>query len=195
MDKVYQKYFRPRDKDKVKEVFNNILGESTPPTGSDLLSSIEVVKDYKDPETGKYHCIKRKRQALFYDNPNKPELIICPVAFTSTGGIDKAYDNVAAVTCDTVGDILTKKMDTMGSTILHEYTHFTKLVVPPLASATEDHENKLHQLHVIAKTGLAVENAESYTQFANEAFWTIKCARWFDAADPYAESSSEEDCS
>jgi hypothetical protein len=65
-------------------VFDNILGGPTSVSGSDLLSSIEVVKDFTDPETQKYHCISRKRQALFYDE-SKPTMIICPVAFTSTG--------------------------------------------------------------------------------------------------------------
>lgn len=171
-------------------MFNNILGGPTSDRGSSLLRSITIVRDYRDPETGRYHCTRRSRQAVF-DDKSPPEMIICPVAFTYAGGIDKAYRDVAAVTCDTVGYEVSKRMNTMGSTILHEYTHFTRLVVPPLTAATEDYENKLHQLKVIARTGDAVYNAESYAQFANEAFWTLKCGRWFDEADPYAESSGE----
>jgi hypothetical protein len=56
-------------------------------------------------------------------------------------GIGLGYTDVAEVNCDYVNmnDGRTSwRMDTLGSVILHEYTHFLSLVVPPLAEETDD---------------------------------------------------------
>jgi len=36
------------------------------------------------------------------------------------------------------GDRVSWRMETMGSILLHEYTHFTALVAPPLAKESDD---------------------------------------------------------
>lgn len=68
-------------------------------------------------------------------------MIICAGAGFGHGGIGLGYTNVAEVNCNYVSmnDGRTSwRMDTLGSVILHEYTHFLALVVPPLAKETDD---------------------------------------------------------
>lgn len=68
-------------------------------------------------------------------------MIICPGAGFGHGGIAKSYPGVSAVDRIYVqvnGGRVSWRMDTLGSIILHEYTHFFALVVPPLAKETDD---------------------------------------------------------
>ena len=66
---------------------------------------------------------------------------ICDGAGFDHGGLGKGYPGVATVDCDFVkmnNGRVSWRMDTLGSIILHEYTHFGALVVPILAQETAD---------------------------------------------------------
>lgn len=111
---------------------------------------------------------------------DRPTLIMCPFGLTH-GGIDKSYSGVQAVSCSTLDPRVSWKMDTLGSTMLHEYTHFTKLVVPPMSKDIIDVAYCPSEVQALSKHE-ALRNADSYTWFANELFWTRKCGT--DYRDP-----------
>lgn len=64
---------------------------------------------------------------------------------------------------------MTWRIDTLGSILLHEYTHFAKLVKPILDDATDDHLTSVYSVRHVDKA-LATNNADSYAIFANELF-------------------------
>jgi hypothetical protein len=68
-------------------------------------------------------------------------MIVCAGSGFSHGALGMGYPNVPGIDCNYVrmnGDRLSWRMETMGSIILHEYTHFLRLVAPPLAKETDD---------------------------------------------------------
>ena len=60
-----------------------------------------------------------------------PQVMVSPIAFRF-GGIDKGYNGVPPVTCDSIGPRISWRMATLGSIILHEYFYFRRLFPPPV---------------------------------------------------------------
>lgn len=115
-------------------IFLNILGDFSGdyPSGGEALNGINIVGDYEyngewvcaEDEYGPKYAITAARE-----DPN-PVIALCPLVF-NFGNIDKGYDGVDAVTCDSVkadGNKLSWRMDTLAATLLHEYTHTRKLL-------------------------------------------------------------------
>ena len=71
-------------------------------------------------------------------------------------------------------------MDTLGSALLHEYTHASDLVQPPLEETTNDPAYGFYNARNLANKDLAKSNADSYALFASELTWTLTCNRAFD---------------
>lgn len=129
------------------------------------------------------------------------ELVLCHVFF-KLGVIEGASEegrkgHVRQVTCDDLGHRLSRRIGTMGTELLHEYTHNPQIVSPiigaglPLAVATEDHVYGFEKTRSLSKD-LATTNADSYALFANEMFWSTKCDRDFEPPKPKAEQTGKE---
>ena len=122
--------------DSVLGVFSNIIGKDTSPGNQDgdprqkdepcssELSSITVMVDSAD-EDGEFTCTERETMGgTRHGDLDNPDMILCESGLAH-GGINKGYDDKkgpSAVTCDTIGDRVTWRMDTLGAVILHEYT-------------------------------------------------------------------------
>lgn len=165
----------------VTEVFNKITGDDVSSgAGSASLGRITISQDYQD-ENGNWACEDGGLAELRLFDTNRPRLIICADAF-AYGGIDRGYNGVSAVTCDTIGNTVSYRLNTLGSVLIHEYTHWTSLVVPPLRKGTEDNAYGITQCRALSGSAAALENADNYRWFANELFWTAYCGR--SLADP-----------
>ncbi|KAJ5908336.1 hypothetical protein N7495_001018 [Penicillium taxi] len=144
---------------------------------------MKIVTDYPTPYHG-YACDDQTEAALADPHTGSPRLILCDRALEDYGGIEKDYTGAPAVTCDSIGDTMSNRMATMGSTLLHEYTHWQSLMVPPLDMATTDMPNAYGAWgasHVQPKTD-AIYNADTYSHYAMEVFWTNHCGHRFDNA-------------
>jgi len=123
---------------------------------------------------------------------SNPKLIICAGPGFKHGGISDGYDGVDAVVCDNLDDRVSWKMETLGSILLHEYTHFYNLVVPPLSKETDDPAYGPFGTRNMDKSD-ATNNADSYSWLANENLWTILCNKEFgdateeDGQDPHCQ--------
>ncbi|RYP93282.1 hypothetical protein DL770_000571 [Monosporascus sp. CRB-9-2] len=193
---IFNKYFNEGDRALVRSVFMKIMGDPedphhADPTGSDTLGGITVRQDFPDAD-GDLTCDASTMAELRDYDEDNPTLIVCPGAF-GHGGIGLGYDNVQEINCDWIGDRVTWRMDTMGSILLHEYTHMTKLVAPPLSKETDDYEDGYGPLGVRRlDKNLATNNADSYSWYANEALWTILCQENYD--DPQSGDGNDPHC-
>ncbi|KAJ5908055.1 hypothetical protein N7495_000737 [Penicillium taxi] len=188
-ESIFDKYFPPDDKATVLSVFETITGGSaTGYAGNSRLSDMTIIQDYRHAD-GYTSCTGDQVFAELLDNESSsPKLVLCNPAFLF-GGIEKGYTGVDAVTCNNVGRKVSEYMDTLGSTLLHEYTHFAKLVVPPLFFPTVDLPNGYgawNAQNSISNSD-AISNADNYNWFATELFWTVHCTRWFEAPDEPTE--------
>lgn len=113
-------------------VFNGIVGGAPPPDGtcSPELAQIAISNDFPNAaEDNELSCTSESVMASTRDGENvelKPTMIICPSTLTHGNiGDTVIKDAPVPVTCDTVkedGQRTTWRMNTVGSTILHEYT-------------------------------------------------------------------------
>ncbi|KAJ5894196.1 hypothetical protein N7495_005887 [Penicillium taxi] len=191
VDTILEKYFDSSDKETVMDLFKKITGSDDQYAGNSILSQMNVVQDYADKK-GKMGCYDPTIYAVTRRyTTSTPKMIICDSGF-AFGGIDKSYTDVSAVTCSTIGSIVSKKMDFLGATILHEYTHWRSLVVPPLSEETDDLDGGYGpwEAQETVPKSEALKNADNFTWFAIELFWTVHCGREFAAP----ELDSDEDC-
>jgi hypothetical protein len=114
-------------------VFNGIVGGAPPPDGtcSNLLGDIFVSNDFPNPDNkNKLSCAQEGVMASTRGGDDldvdHPTIVICPSTLLHGNIGDKVIPNAPVpVTCDTVkegGQRTTWRMNTVGSTILHEYT-------------------------------------------------------------------------
>ena len=75
--------------------------------------------------------------------------------------------------------------------MLHEYTHFLKMISPPLTGETLDTAYGARESRDLDRV-TALLNADSYTWFATELLWTIVCNREFE--DPTDEDGHDPNC-
>lgn len=123
-------------------MFKNIIGDDKSPGGtgqrpspcSSILSNFKIVRDFKD-DKGEFSCVEPTDLAFTHnggererENGGELRMVICDPGLKH-GGINKAYNGdkynpkgPAAVNCETIGDRVTYRMETLGATILHEYT-------------------------------------------------------------------------
>lgn len=175
------------------EVYEQILdGQpgSGQDTGNALLSKITVVKDYPDGN-GDMACDGYTMAEMRRYNTDTPQLIICDAGFDH-GGINKGYHCVGEVSTDYLDDRVSWKMETLGSVLLHEFTHYKNLVVPPLSKETDDDHYCLVGSRDIQDKKEALNNADSYSWYANELFWSDKAQKTFN--DPVVEDSIDPRC-
>nr|OQO27819.1 hypothetical protein B0A51_04654 [Rachicladosporium sp. CCFEE 5018] len=188
VEPIISKYFNPRNYPTVKAVSNNILG-GDPSQGNVRLSDMTAHPDHPDPSNdGKLTCnTKDNFMAQLRDQPDleHPIIILCDSAFTH-GGIGKGYGsiplfNVPAVACGNFDERVSWKMDTLGSTLLREYTHWARLVAPPLLTGTKDYGYGAWKCQGLNRVE-AARNADSYSWVATEVLWTTICNKKYQLA-------------
>lgn len=129
---ILKHYFKEGDKDKVKNVFQTLIGPThtpeKPATGNDKLGDIFV--QTKDP---KGRCKNGRTLAFMEDfNTDKPFIVLCPNAFKKKGvtpikGADNPADNPKDakfyIDCDELNanGHVSYLMNSLGATFLHEY--------------------------------------------------------------------------
>jgi hypothetical protein len=96
------------------------------------------------------------------------------------GGKGKEWPHANNRKCSNIGNRVSYYMDTLGSALLHEYTHAPDLVQPPLEETTNDPAYGFYNARNLANKDLAKSNADSYALFASELTWTLICNRAFD---------------
>ena len=165
------------------DVFKQIVGPKDLRYGNSLLADITVVKDSKQKD-GQLSCNSPKIDAeLLETDTDKPKLVVCPKAFTRGAFSGKGYPGAPVVTCDRCYPRISKKMDTIGTILLHEYTHWDKLMSPALrpgfsAVSTSDYcygPFRTRLENEIIAPELAIWNGDSYAWLANEIWWTQAC--------------------
>ena len=101
-----------------------------------MLADITIVQD--DPQDGVFACNGRKIAEIRDSGTDHLRIIVCPRAGFGHGGINKGYPGVPGIGCPTLDPRTSWEMDTLGASLLHEYVHFNKLVMPPLTEETLD---------------------------------------------------------
>ncbi|KAJ5205279.1 hypothetical protein N7491_004098 [Penicillium cf. griseofulvum] len=191
VDPIFAKYFDPKDKDTVMKVFSNISGgDPNSPVGSDILGKISIVTDYEDAD-GEYACDGSTMAELRDWDSDNPKIVICKKAGFGHGGIAKGYDGVPKVVCENFDPRMSWKMETLGSILLHEYTHYTNLVAPPLDKETDDLAYGVSGVRAYDKS-LATNNADSYSWFAVEVLWSVICSEEYE--DPTDADNDDPNC-
>lgn len=192
-DKIFVKYFNIKDRDFVLSVFNQILGGDKD-YGNALLADISIMVDYQNAE-GNWVCVTVDKGIITAqvreEDPKSPNLVLCKSAL-KYGAIDHPFQGVLDVNCNTLDPRVSFKMVTLGSILLHEYTHVMHLMKPVFKSmkvlketATTDKKYGPVEVKRLAtsKTDRALTNADSYAWLANEIFWTTHCSKRFESAD------------
>lgn len=158
--------------------------------GNALLGDISIVVDCKDKK-GVLACDGETMAELRdWSTPNLT-LIVCAAPGFGHGGIGKGYTNVDTVECGRFDDRVSWKMETLGSILLHEYTHFYNLVVPPLSKETDDPAYGVYDSRHMDKDE-ATNNADSYSWLATENLWTILCHKEYQ--DPTEQDAADHTC-
>lgn len=115
----------------------------------------------------------------------RTQIFLCPLLFnlgTIGGGPGREWSGAATRKCDNIGNRVSNYMHTLGSAMLHEYTHAPDLVVPPLEDETDDHVYSFYNTRNLKnKEEMAKENADSFSLFAIELTWMVLCNREFAA--------------
>jgi hypothetical protein len=93
-----------------------------------------VVKDFKDDNDGEMSCIENTQAELRDSETDNPKLVVCPLAL-KMGAIGKGWSDAPAVTCGNLYPRISRKMDTIGFVLLHEYTHWETLMSPVMLPA------------------------------------------------------------
>lgn len=147
------------------------------------MADITVVKDSKRKD-GILSCNAPNVEAeLLETDTDKPKLVVCPRAFTRGAFSGKGYPGAPVVTCDRCYPRISKNMEKIGMVLLHEYTHWDKLMAPVLppnysAKSTVDYSYGAFLTRVengALAPELAIWNGDSYVWLANEIWWTHTC--------------------
>jgi hypothetical protein len=154
------------------------------------LQDVLFSKDFNTPDFG-FVCTEPGDSAETIDpESTTPTIVLCDSAFKH-GAIGRRPGGFPpAVTCETIGDQTSWRMSTLGSTILHEWTHVGALVGNALASTHREPEGTDDELdgvsiygcihtQAIADEDDALYVADNYAWFATEAFWSKQCAKSF----------------
>ncbi|KAF1352619.1 hypothetical protein BDV97DRAFT_271295, partial [Delphinella strobiligena] len=203
---IFTKYFNEGDRAGVKSIFQTI--QPSTGIGNNLLDNIFLQNE--DPD-GK--CDDRTLAASYLEGDD-PFIVTCPSLFdkkavTSLNGADATDEPY--ITCDellssdgsTGTGAVSYKMNSLGMTLLHEYTHYDAMLetifgAPIIDQADANGEPIGYgpvQVRALDK-GLAPFNADSYAYYASEVLWSVLCGADFtdptagvDDADPNCSSS------
>ncbi|KAK4693733.1 hypothetical protein P7C71_g3720, partial [Lecanoromycetidae sp. Uapishka_2] len=185
---IYPHYFNEADRAGVKSVYTSILGTTAipqnPSTGNDLLGNILVQRN--DVEN---QCGNPRTLAYMADhNTQKPFIILCPNAFkkkavTAMNGAEDPEDNPNDakwyILCDdlNINGHVSYLMNSLGATMLHEYTHYDALTQSIFNAEIIDQPNGYGPFNVYDRLdkSLAKLNSDSYMYYALQVLWTELC--------------------
>jgi hypothetical protein len=85
------------------------------------------------------------------------------------GGLSKTYPGAVASTCEKLDPRASWKMRTLGSILLHEFTHYGNLVAPLVGASTDDLAYGPYSCHRMDKTN-ALHNSDSHAWMALEYY-------------------------
>lgn len=175
---IFPNYFDEGDRAGVKNVFIAILGTGDPqaPVGNDLLGNLHVQTTDTNNLCG--------GPTLAYTNghdTDSPYIVLCPNAFkkkavTALNGADNPADNPADaawyISCEELAanGHVSYLMNSLGATLLHEYTHYDALVQSIFGAEIIDQENPdgygpVNVYNNLPKA-LSPFNADSYMYYA-----------------------------
>lgn len=172
--------------------------------GNARLGNIQFVSDYIDPRKG--HDVAcdpndPTEAELRLFKTNNPKLVLCNEAFAYGVIGTKAYTGAPGVTCNTIYPRVSWRMETFGHNLLHEYTHWDKLLVdifegPFGIKGIEDvdPENTVagpYGCWAVRQLDRpqSQRNADSYAWLASEVWWTQTCF----SAHGYLQEPRRED--
>jgi hypothetical protein len=165
------------------EVFKQIVGPENSRDGNSLLADISVVKDSE--VDGELSCVKKANSELLDYHKDKPELVICQPSFESSAIGGRGSWDVPVATCRLCYPRISTRMWTIGAVMLHEYTHWYKLMSPVMRPAFDVKGTK-DRVYGCFNTRLANglitaekarSNADSYMWLATEIWWTQACVK------------------
>ena len=204
---IFPNYFNEADRGNVRKVFATIVGQPPAPVGStpgnDLLDNILV--QTTDTE-GK--CDPRTLAYTNDGDTDHPYIVLCPAAFkkkavtTLNGAPNPADDPADAehyLNCeDTDANSdghVSYRMNSLGATLLHEYTHYDKLTKSIFSASIIDQDGGYGPVEVYNNLDkdLAKLNADSYVYYASEVLWSILCGADFEAPRPGVDDN-DPDC-
>ncbi|KAJ5092009.1 hypothetical protein NUU61_006879 [Penicillium alfredii] len=194
---IFKLWFNEIDWDNVQRSFDTILGGAKGQPGRNLregnpiLANILVVNEHQRPSACRATNFGSQILATMVNGHTQtPTMVICDAAFYN-GGIDKSYGCdehdtsqdlcmgcVPAVTCQSVGQSrVSLAMLTLGSTILHELTHWKELMPNGKTDdlTTTMKEARYGNSKLGGDKANAIHNAQSYQWFANQMYWSWEC--------------------
>ena len=181
----------------VRAVFKSIFGGQLDGCGK-TLEDVVFSKDFDVPNLGFICDPISVGGTINYAGPD-PTIILCPNALlhgvVGRSTLPRLPGLPLPVTCSTIGDRTSWRMNTLGSIFVHEWTHINLLVGHALGSAHRPADGTDDQLigksvygciqtQQIANSENALYIADSYAMFANEAFWSKQCAKTFSRPGP-----------
>ena len=184
-------------------MFKSILDADREGKGNPKLEDIDLVDDYPQPQYEQdLWCAKGDATALTLPKhadtiKNRRQLILCPSFWrygTFEGGVHREWPNVVTRKCSNIAYRVSRRMETLGEVLLHEYTHIDEIVQPPLPRPAavdpmvKDFADNFHDSRELALTdpGKAKYNADSYAKFATELTWSTRCKRDFE--EPFEDN-------
>lgn len=194
---IWSKYFAESDHDTVKKVYKQIVSDpSKPGHGEPRLENCKII----GTDLSHGHPSPRDSCAEGYEAytvevaPGYDD----PAGTTLTYFCDAAYagpDSYKNMKCVDIGDTLSEKMEFLGATILHEWTHNDNIGKEVIGSHITDvggmgsygpwqTRNMLKHNPDSSKI-----NADSYTWLALEVFWTKLCLKDKRFKDPVKPST------
>jgi len=169
------------------DVFKQIVGPKNLPDGNSLLADISVVKD--SMVDGELSCVKANgdltNSELLDYHKDKPELVICRPSFELSAIGGRGSPGVPVATCALCYPRISTRMWTIGAVLLHEYTHWYKLMSPVMRPAFDVKGTKdrvygsfnTRLMNGLITAEKARSNADSYTWLASEIWWTQACVK------------------
>ncbi|KAI9790861.1 MAG: hypothetical protein M1833_001744 [Piccolia ochrophora] len=192
---LFNKYFENTQeaRDHVQIVFNNIIKRGQ---GSFFFEKLYIQRTEPDR---KQDCVADGEGAnspiayLSMSNPHQGAIMVM---------CDKVwkYKALGDITCKEVGDEVSGRMATLGSTFLHEFTHWFPLVegynFPGIIDFDEPGYGPVNTVSFNRDHPRdTLRNADSYRWFAIEHYWALKCRpKATDAAFLPATDNSERAC-
>lgn len=171
-------------------MFKSILGPDHQGKGNPKFEDIDIVDDFRSIYNNQdFHCTRDyvawTGQKSDDRGQHRVQIILCPPFFklgTLRGGPNREWSGVLTPKCSNIAYRVSKKMDTLGSSLLHEYTHVDEFVQSLLSEHVEDEAYGYHDTREYALTDPAEtkHNADSYASFATELTWSKLCNRGFE---------------
>ena len=189
---IFPNYFDEGDRAGVKNVFTAIMGTTSipenPTTGNDLLGNLLVQTTDTDGL-----CTDQELAYSNDEDPQNPFIVLCPNAFkkkavTALNGAENPADNPDDakhyISCDDlkINGHVSYLMNSLGSTLLHEYTHYDGLVESIFGAPIIDQDNGYGPVNVYNNLdkGLSPFNADSYMYYSLHILWNELCEFEFD---------------